>query len=265
MSTTERTLPTPVYAVVGAGDVVVQEAKDVVGRLKGRAEGAQSRLSEVRTKLAETRTKLADLPSEIDVDELKAKLTVEEIKGKLNKDELLKVTKPYVEQATDYYNDLAERGEGAVERLRTQPVVQENLDRVGKVYNEAVDVTEEAIGAVSRQTRVVGERAAALAGRAADKVEDAAADLEEVGNKVVAEVADVAADIEKAGVKVKAEAKTAAAKIDGAAGTVEAKARTAKASPAKRIAAAQAPAKTAAKKAPAKKAPARKAAPKTTK
>ncbi|GAA3969985.1 heparin-binding hemagglutinin [Gordonia caeni] len=242
MSTAERTLPTPVYAVVGAGDVVVQEAKDVLDRLRDRAENAQ-------TRLAETRTRLADLPSEVDVDELKAKLTVDEIKTKLNKDELRKVTKPYVETATDFYNDLAERGQGAVERLRTQPVVQENLDRVGKVYNDAVDLTEEALGAVSHQTRTVGERAASLAGIAADRVEDAAVDLEEAGNKV------------------KADAKTAAQKIDGAAGTVEAKARTAKSSPAKRIAAAEAPAK--AKKAPARKAPARKtaakAAPKTAK
>lgn len=243
MSTAERTLPTPVYAVVGAGDVVVQEAKDALDRLRDRAETAQTRLSE-------TRTRIADLPNEVDVDELKAKLTVDEIKTKLNKDELRKVTKPYVETATDFYNDLAERGQGAVERLRTQPVVQENLDRVGKVYNDAVDLTEEALGAVSHQTRTVGERAASLAGIAADRVEDAAVDLEEAGSKV------------------KADAKTAAQKIDGAAGTVEAKARTAKSSPAKRIAAAEAPAKSKAK-APARKAPARKtaakAAPKTAK
>ncbi|WP_448222030.1 heparin-binding hemagglutinin [Gordonia iterans] len=258
MSTTERTLPTPVYAVVGAGDVVVQEAKDALDRLKTRAGSAQ-------TRLAETRTRLAELPSDVSVEEIKAKLTVDELKGnveelrtKLNKDELTKVVAPYTERATDFYNKLAERGEGAVERLRTQPVVQENLERVGKVYNEAVDKTEEAIGAVSHQTRVVGERAASLAGLAADKVEDAAVEIEEAGNKV------------------KAEARTAAKKIDGAAGTVEAKARTAKSSPAKRIAAAEAPAKPAAKaptqrKAPAKTAtqrkaaPARKAAPKSAK
>lgn len=252
MSTAERTLPTPVYAVVGAGDVVVQEAKEAYGRLRNRAETAQ-------TRLVETRTRLVELPAEVNVDELKAKLTVEEfktnveeLKTKVNKDELRKVAAPYIETATGFYNNLAERGEGAVERLRTQPVVQDNLERVGKVYNDAVDLTEEALGAVSHQTRAVGERAASLAGLAAEKVEDAAVEIEEAGNKV------------------KAESKTAAQKIDGAAGTVEAKGRTAKSSPAKRIAAAEAPAKPAAAKkapAPAKKAPARKApakaAPKT--
>ncbi|UQE74731.1 heparin-binding hemagglutinin [Gordonia sp. PP30] len=244
MSTAERTLPTPVYAVVGAGDVVVQEAKEAYDRLRNRAETAQ-------TRLVETRTRLAELPTEINVEEIRAKLTVdefktksEELRTKVNKDELLKVAQPYIETATGLYNNLAERGEGAVERLRTQPVVQENLERVGKVYNEAVDLTEDALGAVSHQTRLVGERAATLAGLAAEKVEDAAVEIEEAGSKV------------------KAEAKTAAQKIDGAAGTVEAKGRTAKASPAKRIAAAEAPAKPAAKKAPARKAPA-KAAPKT--
>ena len=242
MSTAERNLPTSVYAVVGAGDVVVSEAKEVYGRLKGRAETAQ-------TRLVETRTRLAELPSDVDVEEIKAKLTVDELKARLNKDELLKVAQPYVETATGFYKDLAERGETAVERLRTQPAVQENLERLGKVYNDAVDRTEDAIGVVSHQTRTVGERAAALAGIAADKVEDAAAEIEE------------------AGAKVKAESKTAASKIDGAAGTVEAKARTAKSSPAKRIAAAEAPAKKAPArkapaKAPAKKATATKAAPK---
>ncbi|MFC0316620.1 heparin-binding hemagglutinin [Gordonia phosphorivorans] len=236
MSTTERTLPTPLYAVVGAGDVVVQEAKEVYDRLRTRAEAAQTRLTE-------TRTRLADLPSDVNVDDIKAKLKRDELR-----EELRKVTAPYVETATDFYKDLAERGEGAVERLRTQPTVQENLERVGKVYNEAVDLTEDALGVVSSQTRAVGERAAALAGRAADKVEDAAADIEEAGAKVVDKVADAAADIEEAGVKVAAEAKTAAAKIDEAADT--AKARAAKAAPAKKAPARKAPAKPAAKAAP---------------
>ena len=236
MSTAERNLPTSLYAVVGAGDVVVSEAKDAYDRVKNRAEDVQTRLSE-------TRTRLTDLPAEVDVEEIKAKLTVDELKSRLSKDELRKVTQSYVDSATDLYNNLAERGENAVERLRTKPAVQENLDRVGKVYNEAVDWTEEAIGTVSHQTRAAGERAAALAGIAADKVEDAAAEIEE------------------AGLKMKAESKVAAEKIDGAAGTVEAKARTANASPAKRIAAAEAPAQKApAQKAPARKAPAKKTA-----
>ncbi|MFT4085654.1 MAG: heparin-binding hemagglutinin [Gordonia sp. (in: high G+C Gram-positive bacteria)] len=219
MSTAERTLPTPFYAVVGAGDVAVQEVKEAIERIRTRAESAQARVQE-------TRTRLSDLPTEVNVEELRAKL---------NKDELKKAATPYIESATGVYKSLAERGEGAVERLRTQPLVQENLDRVGTAYNQAVDLTEDALGAVSSQTRAVGERAASLAGLAAEKVEDAALAVEEAGDKV------------------KAESKVAAQKIDGAAGTVEAKGRTAKASPAKKIEAA---------KAPAKKAPARKTAPK---
>ncbi|GAA4745272.1 heparin-binding hemagglutinin [Gordonia alkaliphila] len=232
MSTTERTLPTPLYAVVGAGDVVVQEAKEAYDRLRNRAEAAQTRLTE-------TRTRLADLPSDVNVDEIKAKL---------NREELRKVTAPYVETATDFYKDLAERGEGAVERLRTQPTVQENLDRVGKVYNDAVDLTEDALGAVSSQTRAVGDRAAALAGRAADKVQDAAVEIEEAGAKVADKVEEAAVDIEDAGTKVAAEAKTAAAKIGEVADT--AKGRATKAAPAKKAPARKAPAKPAAKAAP---------------
>jgi len=252
MSTAERTLPTPVYAVVGAGDIVVQETKDAIDRLRNRAETAQARL-------VETGTKISELPTDLDVEELRSKL---------NKDELLKLAGPYLETATGFYSSLAERGEGAVERLRSTTRVQENLDRVGKAYNDAVDRTEGAIGAVSSQTRAAGEKAAALAGRTAGKVGDVAVAIEEAGDKAlsdskvaVSKVVDAAAAVEEAGDKVKADADTAASKIDGAAGTVEAKARTAKSSPAKRISAAKAPAK----KATARKAPARKAAPKTEK
>ena len=86
-----------------------------------------------------------------------------------------------MEKATELYNSLAERGEATLERLRKKPVVQENLSRVEKVYNEAVDLTEDALGVVSSQTRLVGERAAKLAGRVSDEVADAAAAIEGAG------------------------------------------------------------------------------------
>ena len=52
MSTVERTLPTPVYAVVGAGDVAVQEVKDALAELKTRAQSSRER---TQTRLDETR------------------------------------------------------------------------------------------------------------------------------------------------------------------------------------------------------------------
>ncbi|GAB88948.1 hypothetical protein [Gordonia rhizosphera] len=263
MSETTRTLANPVYAAVGAGDYVVAQFNDIVAQLRERTEAAgetaQTRFEETRsaaqTRLEETRTaaqtrleetrSAAEARFEKAVEDAKAGFgetktrvtalpedvpaTIEELRGKFSPEELRKIYEGYLEAATEFYNSLAERGEGAVERLRQQPLVQENIDRAGKVYNDAVDMTEDALGVVSSQTRLVGERAAKLTGRVSSKVED------------------LAADIEEAGETIKAEAAEAAEEIDGAAGTVEAKARTAKASPAK--------------KAPAKKAPAKKAAP----
>ncbi|WP_279106411.1 heparin-binding hemagglutinin, partial [Gordonia paraffinivorans] len=219
-------------------------------------ETAQSRLGEVKGKIE-------SLQDEVPAD-------IEEIKGKLSAEELKKLADPYVEKATELYNSLAERGEATLERLRKKPVVQENLSRVEKVYNEAVDLTEDALGVVSSQTRLVGERAAKLAGRVSDEVADAAVAIEGAGaeltekagklaGRVSEEVEDAAIAIDEAGSDLKEQADEVAKEIDGAAGEVEAKARTAKASPAKKVAAAKEESVPAVKKAPAKKSPAKKA------
>ena len=205
MSTVERTLPTPLFAVVGAGDAAVQEVKDAV---------------------AELRTRISGLPEDVP--------TLEELRGKLTAEELRKLADPYIETATGLYNSFAERGETTVARLRENTAVAENLTRVEKAYNDAVDLTEDALGAVSSQTRAVGERAAGLVGRAADQVEDAAIDLADASDKAEA----VAERVEKASTKVKTDSVTAAQKVAGAAGTVEAKARpAAKKAPARKPAA----------------------------
>lgn len=204
MSTAERTLPTPVFAAVGAGDAAVQEVKDAI---------------------ADLRTRISGLPDEVP--------SIDDLRGKLTADEFRKVVDPYIESATGFYKSFAERGETTVARLRENTVVAENIDRVEKAYNDAVDLTEDALGVVSSQTRAVGERAAGLVGRAADQVEDAAVELSEASDKAQ----DVAAKVEKTGAKVKADSATAAQKVAGAAGTVEAKARTPKKAPARKPAA----------------------------
>lgn len=260
MSETTRTLANPFYAAVGAGDLAVAQFNDIVAQLRERtgsvSETAQSRLTETRS-AAETRFEKAVEDAKAGFEEAKTRINslpeelpgeIEELRTKFTPDELRKIAEGYLEAATEFYNSLAERGEEAVDRLRQQPVVQENLDRAEKVYNDAVDLTEDALGVVSTQTRTVGERAAKFAGLVSDKVEDVAADAVEA---IEDAAENSAAAIEDAGVTVKEQAAEAAQQIDGAAGTVEAKGRTANASPAKKIAAA--------KKAPAKKAPAKKA------
>lgn len=251
MSTAERTLANPFYAVVGAGDLAVAQVTGAVAQLRERTETVTENAS---TRFEETKVKLNSLPQEVpSIDEVRARLTPEELR---------KVAEPYVELAATFYNSLAERGEEALERLRAQPLVQEGLTRAEKTYNDAVDLTEDALGVVSHQTRSVGEQAAKIAGlvgarvgEASDALDDAADALGDKIDEAVLEVnekLDEASDtVTEAGAKVKARAATAASKIDGAAGTVEGKARTANSSPAKKIAAAT--------KAPAKKAPAKKA------
>lgn len=238
MSDNQNTLPTPLFAAVGAGDLAYRQATDFIANVRERAEAAGETAT---ARYEETKTRLAALPDEVpsSVDELREKVDVEELKSKVSTEELRKLADPYIEVVTDLYKSLAERGETVFEKLRTQDNVKEGLDRVEKVYSDAVDLTEDALGVVSSRTRAVGEKAAAMAGRAGDSVEDAALAVEDVAGKIV-----------DAGDKVKAQTADAAKQIDGAAGTVEAKARTAKSAPAK---------KTTARKAPAKKAPAKQA------
>ena len=111
----------------------------------------------------------------------------------------------------------------------------ENLTRAEKAYNDAVDLTEDALGVVSTQTRAVGERAAKLAGTVSGKTVDAAVAVEEAAEDVAERLEEAAVAIEDAGAKVKADADEVADEV--------------------------AAAKTPAKKAPAKKAPVKKAGP----
>ena len=60
--------------------------------------------------------------------------------------------------------------DAAVERLRQQPEFQENVSKAEKAYNDAIDLTEDALGTISSQTKAVGERAAKLANLASGKV-----------------------------------------------------------------------------------------------
>ena len=66
--------------------------------------------------------------------------------------------------ATETYNTLVARGEAALERIKGQPEFKDAADRVETYVESAVELTQEALGNVSAQTRAVGERAAKLVG-----------------------------------------------------------------------------------------------------
>lgn len=243
MTTAQRTLANPFYAIVGVGDLAVKQVTDAVAQLRERTETAGENAQE---RFTEARSRLNNLPDDVPA-------TIEELRAKLNSDEIRKAAEDYFDTAAGLYNSLAERGEETLERLRHQPVVQENLTRAEKAYNDAVDLTEDTLGVVSSQTRVVGEQAAKLAGIVGGRVNEAS---ESIDGAVDDASAEISRTVESAGATTKARTGAAAKKIDGAAGTVEGKARTAKNSPVKKIASAK---KTPAKKAaPAKKASAKK-------
>ena len=86
MSTAERTLANPFYAVVGAGDLAIAQVTDVVAQLRERTETATETAS---TRFEETKSRLNSLPDEVP--------SIDELRAKLNPEELRKVAEPYVE------------------------------------------------------------------------------------------------------------------------------------------------------------------------
>ncbi|MGE2733664.1 heparin-binding hemagglutinin [Mycolicibacterium vaccae] len=202
----------PLLAAVGAADLALERVNEIVATLRERAgdarTDAESRVEESRALLKGLQE---DLPSQY-----------ADLRGRLSSDELRKFAETYADAAQSTYTKLIERGEAALERLRSQPALEEAAHRVEEYTDQAVELTQEALGNVASQTRAVGERAAKLVGVDLPKRSEEAAE-------------PVKAAAEKAPAK-KAPAKKAAP---------------AKAAPAKA-------AKVPAKKAPAKKAAAKK-------
>lgn len=147
-------LKAPLLAAVGAADLALERVNEIVATLRERAGDArtdtQARVDESRARL----TKLQeDLPTQF--GELRERLTSEELR---------KVAESYAEAAQTRYNKLVERGEAALERIRTTPALEEGRERVERYSDQAVELTQEALGNVATQTRAVGERAAKLVG-----------------------------------------------------------------------------------------------------
>jgi heparin binding hemagglutinin HbhA len=130
-----------------------------------------------------------------------------DLRERLSSEELRKFAETYAEAAQTSYNKLVERGEAALERLRSQPALGEAAGRVERYSDQAVELTQEALGNVATQTRAVGERAAKLVGvELPKKAQKAAAPAKSAAKKAPAK-----APAKKAPAK-KAPAKKAAAK-----------------------------------------------------
>jgi heparin binding hemagglutinin HbhA len=147
-------LKAPLLAAVGAADLALERVNEIVATLRERAGEArtdtQSRVEGSRARL----TKLQeDLPTQFG-----------ELRDRLTSEELRKVAESYAEAAQIRYNKLVERGEIALERIRNTPALEEGRERVERYSDQAVELTQEALGNVASQTRAVGERAAKLVG-----------------------------------------------------------------------------------------------------
>ncbi|MBU8833065.1 heparin-binding hemagglutinin [Mycolicibacterium goodii] len=211
-------LKAPLLAAVGAADLALATVNEIVATLRERAGEARS---DAEARVEESRARLARLQEELpgQFGELREKLTSEELRKKLTSEELRKAAESYADQATATYNKLVERGEAALERLRNQPVLEEAANRVEGYTDQAVELTQEALGTVASQTRAVGERAAKLVGvelpkrteAAAESASEAAAEAAEPVKKAAAPAAKKAAPAKKsAPAKKTAPAKTAA-------------------------------------------------------
>jgi heparin binding hemagglutinin HbhA len=179
---------TPFLAALGAGDLATQTV----------VEG----LNKVRTQLGEraesARAGVNDLPSDFT-----------ELREKLDPTELRKVVDAYTKSAVQFYNSLANRGEDALGRLRSQPQVQRAWSQVetaqGRVegaVEEVRELADDVLGKVTHSTRSFGEKAART-------TEKAAGETAETVRETAKEAADV---VEEAGAKAASTTRSAARK-----------------------------------------------------
>ncbi|NVN53175.1 heparin-binding hemagglutinin [Mycolicibacterium hippocampi] len=173
-------LKAPLLAAVGAADLALERVNEIVATLRERADEVRS---DAETRVAERRARINKLQEELPSQ-------VGDIRERLNSDELRKFAEGYAEAAQTTYNSLIERGEAALERLRSQPALEEAASRVEGYTDQAVELTQDALGTVATQTRAVGERAAKLVGvELPKKTEEAAAPVKKAAKKAPAKKA----------------------------------------------------------------------------
>jgi heparin binding hemagglutinin HbhA len=173
-------LKAPLLAAVGAADLALATVNEIVATLRDRADDARS---DANTRAEATRERLTKLQEDL------PKRTGE-LRERLTSDELRKAAESYRDAATDVYQNLVERGEAALERLRNQPGFEESRARAEAAFSEGVELTQEALGNVASQTRAVGERAAKLVGvDLPKKTEGASASVKKAEKKAQAKKA----------------------------------------------------------------------------
>jgi heparin binding hemagglutinin HbhA len=180
-------LRTPLLAAVGAADLALATINELVANLRERAGEASSDAS---TRTDKTRERLNTRVEEIRerLNKLQEDLPKEfgELRERFTSEELRETAERYLEAATTTYNNLVDRGEAALERLRSQRAFEGNAKAQGYL-DDAVERTGHALDTVASQTRAAGERAAKLIGvELPKKTEAAAASVKKAANKTIA-------------------------------------------------------------------------------
>ena len=193
-------LKAPLLAAVGAADLALATVNEILLNLRERAELAGERVEDRRAVLTRLQERLPR--------------STDDIRDRLSTDELRRAAEEFFDDATETYNNLVERGEAALERIKGQPELREAADRVEGYVDQAVELNQEALGNVSAQTRAVGERAAKLVGVELPAKKAPARGVTVVVNRAPAKKAPAKKAIKKAVKRVvkKAPAKKAPAK-----------------------------------------------------
>lgn len=105
----------PLLAALGAADLALATVNELITNLRERAEETRT---DTRSRVEESRARLTKLQ-----EDLPEQLT--ELREKFTAEELRKAAEGYLEAATSRYNELVERGEAALERLRSQQSFEE--------------------------------------------------------------------------------------------------------------------------------------------
>ncbi len=133
---TVEDLKAPLLAAVGAADLALATVNEIVASLRERAEDART---DANAALEERRARLTKLQEDLPTQ-------FGELRERLTTDELRKAAEGYADAATTTYNKLVERGEAALERLRSQPEFEDAAGRVEGYTDQAVELTAAGAG-----------------------------------------------------------------------------------------------------------------------
>ena len=220
-NTTVEDLKAPLLAAVGAADLALATVNEILTTLRERAELAGDRMDDRRAALTRLQE---ELPKK-----------TEELRGKLSTEELRKAADEFLGDATVTYNSLVERGGAALERLMGQPEFKDAAGRVEGYVDQAVELTQDALGNVSAQTRAVGERAAKLVGVDLPAKKSPAKAIKKALKKAPAKKAPAKKGVAKKGVAKKGVAKKSAAKKTPVRAAKKVVKKATKKAPAKRV------------------------------